>query len=225
MTLRDVEIKLSELFTSIQGEGNYAGFPTTFIRLFGCPLRCSWCDSKYTWDDKSKWELYPLQDILRYTLRQKAKYVCLTGGEPLADYNLEPSRLICERISPHRSISVETSGCFMLPGWRDLVESWVWDVKLPGSGMFEENELDELSKLGFKDQVKFVVKDSTDFEQALAIYKEYKLSSVSGLTILWAPVYNELDLEWFAAKVIALGENNRLSIQVHKLIWGEKRGK
>ena len=232
-------MKISELFTSIQGEGNYSGIPTIFIRFFGCPLRCTWCDSQYTWDNKvgrRRYTEYTEQELLKYSLqRPNVRLVCITGGEPLADYNRSDLFNLVKRLAIRKSISVETSGCFVLPEWRELVTSWVWDVKLPGSGEWESNLLDELVKLESKDQVKFVIKDLDDLEVAIKVYKDYKLEQISGLTILWSPVYNSfIDiesvqahrdlLERIAKTVIRLGGSNRISLQVHKQIWGEKRG-
>lgn len=220
-------MRISELFTSIQGEGIYAGYSTSFVRFFGCPLRCVWCDTKYTWDDKSRFEELTTEDVLRFLLRRNStRYVCITGGEPLAPYNVDDTIVLAERLEAfNRSISLETSGCFIIPELLlTTIDSIVWDVKLPGSGEFESNEFDQLWKLGEKDQIKFVIKGSTDFEEARRVVKDYDLDT--RCTVLWSPVYKECDLSWLAEKVTALGgRNNKLSLQMHKQIWGERRGK
>lgn len=208
-------MRISEIFYSIQGEGLYAGLPMTFVRLQGCPFRCRWCDSEYTWNPKGGEEL-PLAAVLAQVRAQPARHVCITGGEPLAQPRefLSLSHVLREAGYWQE---VETSGGYLLPK-KAPVDSWVMDIKCPGSGMEAFNKYEELATLRPQDQLKFVVASREDFDFSLRVLAQHRTNAA----VLFSPVYGELGPADLAAWIKVEAPAARLSLQLHKLLWPDK---
>lgn len=209
-------MKISEIFYSVQGEGVWAGVPMAFIRLQGCPFQCLWCDSRYTWDPKGGVDL-EVEDVLGRIAAFPTKHVCITGGEPLA----QPRALRVLANELHAQgywIEVETSGGYPIP-WDAPVDSWVMDVKCPGSGMERFNRYEGLSRMRPQDQLKLVVADRADFDFAAAILARYQPKC----HVLFSPVWGEVDLAALTEWIKAEAPQARLSLQIHKVIWEPTR--
>ena len=209
-------MRISEIFYSIQGEGVYTGLPMVFVRLQGCPFRCRWCDSQYTWDPHGGTEM-GLDSVLEKIAVWPAKHVCITGGEPLAQPR-EFSTLAGALKQRGYWTEVETSGGYALP-WEVPVDSWVMDIKCPGSEMERFNKYDELAQLRPQDQVKFVVASRGDFDFAADALRKWPTQA----QVLFSPVWGEVGLQDLAEWVKAEAPQARLSIQVHKVIWEPNR--
>lgn len=212
-------MKVSEIFYSIQGEGIHIGLPTVFLRLFACDLRCSWCDTMYAVEGRDFTEMSQ-EEILNDIEKHNCKRVCITGGEPLLQKKeLEP--LTNELINSNYFIVLETSG-HKKPPEVFFSESCIisMDCKCPGSGMEDRMDFALYEELRSSDQLKFVIMDENDYEFAKNILCKYKIKS----SIIFQPVYGK-NLKWLAEKVL---ENElhqvRVLPQLHKNIWGEKRG-
>ena len=209
-------MRISELFYSVQGEGLYTGLPMAFIRFQGCPFRCRWCDSMYTWDFEGGEEM-SLDEVLGTVAQWPAKSVCITGGEPLA--HLRDLKALASALHDRGYwIEVETAGGHRLP--KDTpVDSWVVDVKCPGSEMERINKYAELEGLRPQDQIKFIVADRKDFEFARDVIGRWE----SQAKVLVSPVWGELDpaelTEWIKDEM----PQARLCLQIHKLIWDPQR--
>ncbi len=212
-------MRISEIFYSLQGEGLYSGLPMTFIRLQGCPFRCRWCDSEYTWNPKGGDEL-SLETVLAKVRDYPTKHVCITGGEPLAQPRdfLALTRALHERGYWQE---VETSGGYALP-MQAPVDSWVLDIKCPGSGMEAINKYTELARLRDQDQVKFVVATRADFDFAREVLAKHETKAA----VLFSPVFGETNTTEIAEWLKEAGlPNARLSLQLHKVLWpGVTRG-
>ncbi len=219
-------IQLSEVFTSVQGEGIYTGIPMLFIRFQGCSLGCTWCDSKYTWSPKGgrEWTWESLEKVIKTTRDEGIGWACVTGGEPL-EYPEDLYKILYKLSESKYAVEVETSGLVPIPdNLRRLVTSWVVDLKTPGSGVLKEPVLEDLERLMWGDQLKCVVTNSADLQ-----YVHYALKlHPTPANILISPVFTDqgtLDPE-LAQKCAAfcVEDGYRLSLQTHKFIWGMKRG-
>ena len=210
-------LKITEIFHSLQGEADTAGIPTTFVRLTGCPLRCGYCDTAYAFHGGEWWEVGQVLDRVH---ELGARYVCVTGGEPLAQKGcLELLRRLCDA---GLRVSLETSGAMSLAGVDPRVVRVV-DVKTPGSGEVTRNRYEELATLTERDQVKFVLCDRADYEWSAAQVRERALAE--RCTVWFSPSYEQLaarDLaEWILADCLPV----RLQVQLHKILWGNTPGK
>ena len=212
-------MKVNEIFYSIQGEGLQIGQPTVFLRLFACDLRCSWCDTMYAVEGSDFREMSNEEittEIRKYNCRQ----VCITGGEPLIQKkDLVP--LTEDLIKNGYSIVLETSGHKEPPeifaNGSCLISM---DCKCPSSGMENRMHFDLFEKLETKDQLKFVIKDEEDYTYAKNVLNKYKLKA----SIIFQPVHGK-NLFWLTEIVLTDNLNSvRVLPQLHKIIWGEKRG-
>ena len=210
-------LKLTEIFHSLQGEADSAGIPTTFIRLTGCPLRCQYCDTAYAFHGGDWWEL---PAILARVRELGARYVCVTGGEPLAQKNC--LGLLQQLCADGYRVSLETSGAMPLAGIDGRVVLVV-DVKTPGSGEDSKNRYDELALLTHKDLVKFVICSRADYEWSVAKLRELGLDSRCG--VLFSPSHEELPARELADWVLQDRLPVRFQIQLHKYVWGNVPGK
>ena len=210
-------LKITEIFHSLQGEADTAGIPTVFVRLTGCPLRCRYCDTEYAFQGGEWWEV---DTILERVREFGTRYVCVTGGEPLAQRAcLELLVRLCDA---GFRVSLETSGAMSLEGVDARVVRVV-DVKTPGSGEEGRNRLDELARLEPKDLVKFVICDRADYEWSRATVRELGLDARS--SVLFSPSHGQLPARQLADWILEDRLPVRLQIQLHKYLWGNVPGK
>jgi 7-carboxy-7-deazaguanine synthase len=210
-------LRVSEIFFSLQGETSRSGLPTVFVRLTGCPLRCTYCDTDYAFYGGKR---RSIADILAEVASYRPSYVTVTGGEPLAQKEcLLLLTLLCDA---GYSVSLETSGAMDISGVDDRV-SRILDIKTPGSGEAAKNYWPNLQHLTSHDEVKFVLCDEADYQWALEVMYERQLNQVC--PILFSPAYGQLDPATLAAWVLRDRIMVRVQIQLHKLLWGEGAGR
>jgi 7-carboxy-7-deazaguanine synthase len=211
-------LRVTEIFRSIQGESTHAGRPCSFIRLTGCPMRCVWCDSEYTF---SGGESFPLDEVMKKIREFGCNLVEVTGGEPLAQR--EAFTLIEQLCSEGYEVLVETGGYFSTEGL-DPRAKVILDIKCPSSGEEARNCWANLDRLiPGRDEVKFVIASLDDWIYAKEIIKQYDLNSRA--KILISPAWGALDLKDVADWVSTSGLDVRMQLQLHKYIWGsEARG-
>lgn len=211
-------LRITEIFLSLQGEANTVGRPTTFVRLTGCPLRCTYCDTAYAF---SGGEILSLDDIVDRVQSEGAQYVTVTGGEPLAQPACtELLRRLCDL---GLSVSLETSGALDI-GEVDERVSRVVDLKTPGSAESARNDYGNIAHLRRHDQVKFVICDRRDYEWARMKCDEYALATRVD-DVLFSPSAEEMDATTLAGWILEDGLEVRFQIQLHKLLWGDVPGR
>ena len=208
---------INEIFYSIQGETSRSGLPTYFIRLTGCPLRCTYCDTGYAFNAGSKMSF---EEILSKLNRDTTKYITITGGEPLSQKNVQS--LMKELCDLKYSVSLETSNAITIEDVDSRV-SIILDIKTPGSQESDKNLISNYSKLKKSDELKFVICNQKDFEWAVDYIKKNNLSSIC--PIIFSPSYNQMPLSELADLILKNSLNVRLQTQLHKTIWGEVNGK
>ena len=212
-------LRVTEIFRSIQGESTHAGRPCTFIRLTGCPMRCTWCDSEYTFTGG---EHISIDDVLAQVRGFDCRLVEITGGEPLAQR--EAFDLIIRLCDAGYEVLVETGG-YVSTEDLDRRAKVILDVKCPASGEAERNHWPNLTRLRPDlDEVKFVVADRADWDFTRKVVREYDLENLAG-AILISPAWEQIDLQELANWIVESGLNARMQLQLHKYIWGpEARG-
>jgi len=204
-------LRLTEIFHSIQGESTHAGRPCVFVRLTGCNLRCRWCDSEYTFTGGEKMSI---DDVMARVASYGCKLVEVTGGEPLAQS--ESFDLIKRLCDDGYEVLIETSGSIDITPVDDRAKI-ILDIKCPGSGEVEKNRWANIDELRAHDEIKFVIADRSDYEWARRVIEERNLTR---WTILFSPVWGELDLKPLAEWMLADRVPARLQTQLHKHIWG-----
>ncbi|MDE3017734.1 MAG: 7-carboxy-7-deazaguanine synthase QueE [Nitrospirota bacterium] len=204
-------LRITEIFHSIQGESSYAGQPCVFIRLTGCPLRCTWCDSEYTFSGGTD---MTLEAVLAKVKTYGCPLVEVTGGEPL--HQPEAFTLITRLCDEGYEVLVETSGAIDTAPL-DRRAHVILDVKCPGSGMLDRMHWPNLERLTEQDEAKFVIKDRADYDWACGIVKQYELTA--RCLVLFAPVFGELDPQHLAEWILADRLPVRFQLQLHKFIW------
>lgn len=210
------QLRITEIFHSLQGESTSVGIPTVFIRLTGCPLRCQYCDTTYAFTGGQTMEL---TDILQQLRKYRTPYVTVTGGEPLAQKScLELLRLLCDR---EYKVSLETSGAIDI-SQVDARVTTVMDIKTPGSGEQERNLWSNIDLLKATDQIKFVLCDRDDYEWACRILDEYKLTE--RLEVLFSPSCDQLNATQLADWILQDQLAVRFQLQLHKILWGNQPG-
>jgi 7-carboxy-7-deazaguanine synthase len=214
---REGMLKITEIFHSLQGEALHAGLPTVFVRLTGCPLRCTYCDSEYAFYG-GEWMHF--DDILTEIRRFKTPYVCVTGGEPLAQRRC--SDLLARLCDEGFDVSLETSGAIAISK-ADRRVSRVMDLKTPDSGEEEKNLWSNLAELTPKDQVKFVICSRGDYEWARERILEHKLESYC--EVLFSPAWGLVEAKILAEWVLEDRLPVRFQMQLHKVLWGDVPGK
>ncbi|HBF08857.1 MAG TPA: 7-carboxy-7-deazaguanine synthase QueE [Gammaproteobacteria bacterium] len=209
-------LKIKERFYSLQGETSLTGLPTYFIRLTGCPLRCTYCDSEYAFTG-GEWE--QVEDLIKDAKEQSSGLVCVTGGEPLAQPAcLELLEGLC---NAGLTVSLETSGAYPVAGVDPRVIKII-DFKTPGSGEMHRNKWENLDFLQPHDEVKFVLKDRADYDWARLQLES--IQPICSTPILFSPVYGELDPRDLADWIVKDKLNVRMQIQLHKILWGDIPG-
>jgi 7-carboxy-7-deazaguanine synthase len=212
-------LRVTEIFRSIQGESTHAGRPCTFVRLTGCPMRCVWCDSEYTFTGG---EHFSIDSIVAQVNSLGCKLVEVTGGEPLAQR--KAFELIEHLCNDGFEVLVETGGYVSTEGL-DPRATVILDIKCPASGEEARNDWSNLERLrSDKDEVKFVIADEDDWNYAQRLIREKDLESRTK-AVLISPVWNQVNLEQMANWIAGSGLDVRMQLQLHKYIWGpEVRG-
>ncbi|MDD2989641.1 MAG: 7-carboxy-7-deazaguanine synthase QueE [Zoogloea sp.] len=216
-TGRPVTLRITEIFHSLQGETSRAGLPTVFVRLTGCPLRCSWCDTEYSFTGGTT---RSLDDILAEVASHQCQTVCVTGGEPLSQKNCLP--LLNALCDAGYSVSLETSGAIDISGVDPRV-SRIMDLKAPGSGEEARNLLANIPLLTRHDELKLVLAGEADYTWAKARIAEYSLTE--RCPVLLAPVQGQLRPADLAAWILRDRLPVRMQVQLHKVIWGNEPGR
>ena len=210
-------LRITEVFYSLQGETNTVGLPTVFVRLTGCPLRCSYCDTAYAFAGGEK---RLLSEIIQQVDQYKARYVTVTGGEPLAQGACH--ELLEQLVEKNYIVSLETSGAIDISMVDPRVVK-VMDLKTPSSNEEDKNLYQNIEKLTKTDQVKFVIADSTDYEWSKSIMLKYNLTS--RCEVLFSPVMGQMNATELAEKIIQDNLPVRFQIQLHKYLWDDAQGK
>jgi 7-carboxy-7-deazaguanine synthase len=210
-------LRINEIFHSLQGEADCVGIPTVFVRLTGCPLRCQYCDTEYAFHTG---EWLDLDAILLKVCEFKTQYVCVTGGEPLAQPNcLKLLERLCDA---GFSVSLETSGALDVAAV-DARVSRVIDVKTPASNEAARNRVENFAHLSQRDQLKFVICSRADYDWSKAFLLEHALAR--RCRILFSPSYKQLEATKLANWVLADRLPVRFQLQLHKVLWGDVPGK
>lgn len=210
-------LKITEIFLSLQGEAEAAGWPTVFVRLTGCPLRCQYCDTEYAFHG-GQWR--DIDDIVAEVAGHGVRHVCVTGGEPLAQKRcLSLLQKLCDA---GLDVSLETSGALDVSAV-DARVSRVVDIKTPGSGEVHRNRWDNLPLLTARDQVKFVLCGRADYEWARGVVRERGLAA--RCTVWFSPSKSELDPRELADWIVADRLPVRFQLQLHKLLWNDEPGR
>ena len=214
---REGLLKITEIFYSLQGEARDAGRPTVFIRLTGCPLRCVYCDSEYAFYG-GEWK--KIDEILEQVASYRTPYVCVTGGEPLAQKRCQ--ELLNRLVEAGYRVSLETSGAMDVSQVDERV-SRVLDIKTPDSGEAGRNLWANLDILTAHDQLKFVLCSRDEYEWALETVRSRGLDEK--LDVLFSPVWGQVNPTELAEWVLSDHLNVRVQLQLHKLLWGDMPGK
>ena len=211
------DLRLTEIFYSLQGETRTVGLPTVFVRLTGCPLRCAYCDTEYAFHGGEKWSLQAIQEkVASYHPR----YVTVTGGEPLAQPNCWP--LLTALCDQGYEVSLETSGAISLLGVDSRVVK-VMDLKTPASNEMSRNLYENIELLSPQDQIKFVICDRKDYEWARFKLDEHRLVNRVD-EVLFSPSFGQIESAELAEWILADNLPVRFQVQLHKLLWNDAAG-
>ena len=213
---RKETLLVNEIFFSIQGESSYAGRPCAFVRLTACNLRCRYCDTEYAFYEGKP---MAIEAVMDQVLRYPTELVEITGGEPLLQAAVHT--LVARLLDAGKEVLIETGGSLDIAPV-DPRAVLVYDIKCPDSGMAEKNRWENLARLRDHDEVKFVISSRADYEWAKRILSERGIPSRH--IVLFSPAWRELDPAQLAEWMLQDGVPARLQIQLHKVLWGEKRG-
>jgi len=214
---REQTVRLSEIFFSLQGEAARSGIPTVFIRLTGCPLRCTWCDTEYAFNGGATTRI---DDILTQVAQYPTRFVCVTGGEPLAQKTCLP--LLQALCDTGYDVCLETSGALDITPV-DARVARIMDLKAPSSGETAKNLLSNIADLRKSDEVKIVIASRADYDWAKAMINDHHL--INRCDIVLSPVAGQLNPTDLAEWILEDGLAVRFQIQLHKLLWSDARGK
>ena len=212
------QLRITEIFHSLQGESTRVGLPTVFIRLTGCPLRCVYCDTAYAFEGGRR---VSIDEILHQTSEYGTLYVTVTGGEPLA----QPECLtLLERLADKGfDVSIETSGAMPIEEVDQRI-SRIMDIKTPSSGECHRNHYENIQYLNKNDEVKFVIETEDDYHWCKSKLIEYQLTD-RVMAVLFSPVFGKMEGSWLANQIVADKLPVRFQTQLHKSLWGEEKGK
>jgi 7-carboxy-7-deazaguanine synthase len=225
--MQDIRIPMVEIFETVEGEGTRAGFPTIFVRLFGCNLRCSWCDTKYSYPPEEAGQVMTIGEIIKEVLKYSSHYICLTGGEPLlyGEHSLALIKALLE-IESLQDLHIETNGAIELGYFMERIDSpkvrYIMDFKLPDSGEMERMLYSNFALLRREDELKFVIASDADFNIAVQVLDENPTAALP----LFSPVWETMP----PVRLVELMLQHKLShvklnLQLHKIIWDPaKRG-
>ncbi|MEK9628255.1 MAG: radical SAM protein [Nitrospinota bacterium] len=204
-------LKINEIYLSVQGESSHTGLPCIFVRLTGCNLRCSWCDTAHAFYEGKKMSIdEAIQEVEKFGI----KLVEVTGGEPLMQENVFP--FMQKLLDKDYKVMLETGGSLSLEKVPEKVIK-IMDLKCPGSGEQEKNNFDNLKFLSSHDEVKFVILDRKDYEWSRETINKYKISETS--QVLLSPVFDKLELKELTKWILEDRLHVRLQTQLHKIIW------
>ncbi|MFC6477083.1 7-carboxy-7-deazaguanine synthase QueE [Pseudomonas asuensis] len=210
-------LRITEIFYSLQGETRTAGLPTVFVRLTGCPLRCQYCDTAYAF---SGGQIMTLEDIVERVAQYKPRYVCVTGGEPLAQPNCLP--LLEQLCDAGYEVSLETSGALdVAPVDRRVIK--VVDLKTPGSAEVSRNLYENMDHLTSSDQVKFVICSREDYDWAVSKLIQYRLDERVD-EVLFSPSHQQVTPRQLAEWIVQDNLPVRFQLQLHKILWNDEPG-
>ena len=210
-------LRLTEIFLSLQGEARAVGWPTVFVRLTGCPLRCQYCDTAYAFHGGQWWDI---DAILADVAKHGVRHVCVTGGEPLSQKRC--IGLLQKLCDAGYSVSLETSGAIDIREV-DLRVSRVLDLKTPASGEMHRNLLSNIPLLTANDQVKFVICNRSDYDWAKSMLVEHELDA--RCDVLFSPSFSELPARELAEWIVEDRLPVRFQMQLHKQLWGDAQGR
>ena len=209
-------LRITEIFFSIQGESTHQGRPCIFVRLMGCNLRCSWCDTEYSFTGG---ETMSVEEVLNQVRKFPCDLVEITGGEPLLQ---KASKTLAQRLLDEGyTVLCETSGERDIDIMPEGVMR-IMDLKAPGSLECDSNRWENIDALRDGDEIKIVIQDQTDFNWALDVIRKYEL--LNRVPVMLSPVFGKVDYETLAAWILKTGLPIRLNLQLHKQIWGNKKG-
>lgn len=217
MAVHPDQLRIYEIFYSLQGESRTVGLPTVFVRLTGCPLRCNYCDTEYAFSG-GNW--LGLDEIIETVSSFKAKYVTVTGGEPLAQKACND--LLVSLCDLGYEVSLETSGALSIAEVDTRVVK-VMDLKTPASGEMEKNLYDNIDYLDAKDQLKFVICDESDYQWSCSMMEQYDLAE--RCEILFSVSHQVLKERELADWILRDHLPVRMQIQLHKYLWGDEQGR
>lgn len=210
-------LRISEIFLSLQGEADAVGWPSVFVRLTGCPLRCHYCDTAYAF---SGGEWMGIDEVLARVADYGVRHVCVTGGEPLAQKGcLELLGRLCDA---GHDVSLETSGALDIARVDPRV-SRVMDIKTPISGEAQQNRYENIDYLTSQDQVKFVIGSRDDYDWSVAVINKYELTE--RCMLFFSPCFGKIEAKELAEWIITDRLEVRLQLQLHKLLWGDEQGR
>ncbi len=212
----DAQLRISEIFFSLQGETSRIGLPTVFIRLTGCPLRCSYCDTTYAFTGGQNMSV---AETLRQVGEYAPRYVTVTGGEPLAQKNCLP--LLSALCDAGYEVSLETGGALDI-GEVDARVMRVVDIKTPASGEAAKNRWENLPLLTQHDEIKFVICDENDYRWAKQILQQHHLGDKCA--VLFSPAHGALDANRLAEWMLRDRLPVRMQVQLHKILWNNAPG-
>jgi 7-carboxy-7-deazaguanine synthase len=211
------KLRITEIFLSLQGEADAVGWPTVFVRLTGCPLRCEYCDTSYAF---SGGESMSVDAVVAAVAEHRTRHVCVTGGEPLAQKGcLGLLQRLCDA---GHEVSLETSGALDIAGV-DARVSRVMDIKTPCSGEAAKNRYENIELLSQHDQVKLIITDRNDYEWAVAVLQKYRLNE--RCTVLFSPAFGTIKPRQLAEWIIEDHLPVRFQMQLHKILWGDEPGR
>lgn len=210
-------LRVSEIFYSLQGEASRAGLPTVFVRLTGCPLRCVWCDTEYSFTGGAA---ATVDSVLAEVARYPARQVCVTGGEPLSQKECLP--LLTALCDAGYEVSLETSGAIDIAAVDPRVAR-IMDLKAPDSGESGRNRWENLPLLKAGDELKIIIASRTDYDWAVTQLRQHRLETLC--PVLFSPAQGRIEAAALADWILQDGLPVRFQMQLHKVLWGNMRGK